>query len=211
MKKGQQEALSAVLISGILIGVVGSVYFWGIPLVQKNKDNSLLETAETFMHDLDTKIKFVANNGGRDQLVVTLPGIIRFDGKIIELSIATEGTIYAIDSPIPLGRTSSTNLKLDPYNATIRYGVWGVDDPVIYTVKSTKYGETSYETDYVLEYIQLRNDKTTRDFVIELTGNGASGGLDRTIVIESVGDQTILPADNNGRTLIKSTVRISIV
>ncbi len=211
MKKGQQEALSAVLISGILIGVVGSVYFWGIPLVQKNKDNSLLETAETFMQEVDNKIKFVANNGGRDQIVVNLPGIIRFDGGSIELSIATEGTIYAVDSPIPLGRTSSSNLKLDPLNATTRYGVWGSDDPVLYTVKSSKYSENSYETDYTLEYVQLRNDKTTRDFMIELDGSGSSGGIDSTIVIEGLGEQIITPENNNGRTLIKSIVRISIV
>ena len=102
--KGQQEALSAVLISGILIGVVGSVYFWGIPLIQKNKDVSLLENSEAFMQTLDSKIKAVANNGGRDQIVISVPGLVRFDGEIVEFSIETEGTIYATDEEILLGR-----------------------------------------------------------------------------------------------------------
>ncbi len=195
--KGQQEALSAVLISGILIGVVGSVYFWGIPLIQKNKDIALLESSEAFMRQLDEKIKSVANNGGRDQIVISVPSLVSFDGQTIKLSMETEGTIYATDAEIPLGRTS-----LKPSY------VWGVDGPVLFMVKSVKLTENNYKTDYTLEYILLRNEKTLKDYKIELTGSGASGGLDKTIIIENIGDTTNTV---DGRTLISSNVRIIIV
>ena len=212
--KGQTEVLSAVLLSGILIGVVGSVYFWGIPLIQKNKDNALLESSETFMTTLDEKIKFVANNGGRDKVVINVPSIVRFDGQSLELSLETEGTIYAVDAPIQLGRTSSSNLKwctpntqpaCDPPSP---YGSWGIDDPVLFTVKSTEISQNSYTTYYTLDYIELRNDNTLRDYKIELTGSGTSGGFEKTIVIENQGDSTTV---RNGRTLISSVVKISIV
>jgi hypothetical protein len=205
--KGQQEALSAVLISGILIGVVGSVYFWGIPLIQKNKDNSILETSETFMASLDAKIKFVANNGGRDRIVIKIPGIVRFDGRSVELKVETEGTIYAVDSPIPLGRTSTGALKMDPATSNL-YGTWGIDDPVLFTVKSSEISKSKYVTRYTLEYVQLRNDKTLNDYKIDLIGSGVTGGEDRTIIIESLGDRTTA---QSGRTLISSLVKISIV
>src|SRR3989338_6960866 len=143
--KGQQEALSAILISGILIGVVGSVYFWGVPLIQKNKDISILESSEAFVRGLDVKIKSVANNGGRDQMSIPVPGIVTFDGKMITMSI---------------------------------------------------------------ENVELRNAATLRDFRIALTGPPASGGQDKTIIIDSLGDSTTV---NNGRTLISINVKISII
>ncbi|MBI4174185.1 MAG: hypothetical protein HY517_00945 [Candidatus Aenigmarchaeota archaeon] len=203
--KGQQEALSAVLISGILIGVVGSVYFWGVPLIQKNKDISLLESSEAFMRQLDEKIRSVANNGGRDSIVISVPGIISFDGETIRLIIETQGTIYATDAEIPLGRNSVSTLS---QSGGQLYGVWGIDDPVLFNVKSIKMGENDYRNEYTLTYVELRNSKSLRDFRIDLTGSGASGGQDKTIILESQGDVTTTAG---GRTLVSSNVKISIV
>src|SRR3989344_99155 len=156
--KGQQEALSAILISGILIGVVGSVYFWGVPLIQKNKDISLLETSESLMNDLDSKIKAVANNGGRDQMTVTVPGLVTFDGSTIDLEIETEGTIYATNAQIPLGRSVASNLKTDfTSGIPVKYGTWGVDDPVLFNVLSKEVTKGKYKNSYTLEYVELRN------------------------------------------------------
>lgn len=208
--KGQQEALSAILISGILIGVVGSVYFWGVPLIQKNKDISLLESSEAFMRQLDTKIKSVANNGGRDQINIPVPGIVNFDGKIITFSISTQGTIYAADAQVPLGRNTDSSLQVDltdPSNP-VKYGIWGVDEATLLNVISRKLDKNSYKNDYTLEYIELRNSKTLRDFKISPTGPPASGGQDKTIIIESLGDFTTIV---NGRTLISSNIKISII
>ncbi len=205
LSKGQQEALSAVLISGILIGVVGSVYFWGVPLIQKNKDISLLESSESFMRQLDVKIRSVANNGGRDSIVIPVPGIVNFDGKTIALTIDTQGTIYASDAEIPLGRNTLNSLT---QIGTEYYGKWGIDEPVIFNVKSIKMSENDYRNEYTLDYIELRNEKSLRDFKIELTGSGASGGQDKTIIIENQGDTTSTSA---GRTLVSSNVKITII
>ena len=196
--KGQQEALSAVLISGILIGVVGSVYFWGVPLIQKNKDISLLETSESFMRQLDEKIRSVANNGGRDQIVIPVPGILSFDGAEVKLTIETQGTIYATDADIPLGRNT-----LEQSGG----GTWGIDDPLIFNVKSVKMGENNYRNEYTLIYIELRNEDSLRDFKIGLTGPSTSGGQDNTIIMESQGDTTA----ESARTLITSNVKISVI
>ncbi|KHO47582.1 MAG: hypothetical protein QT00_C0002G0236 [archaeon GW2011_AR5] len=211
--KGQQEALSAVLISGILIGVVGSVYFWGVPLIQKNKDISLLETSEAFMRQLDEKIRSVANNGGRDQIIIPVPGIVSFENvgteldpqMEIKLTIETEGTIYATDAEIPLGRNTLSTLE---QSGGEFYGTWGIDDPVLFNVKSVKLRENNYRNEYTLTYIQLKNDNSLRDFKIGLTGSGAAGGQDKTIIMENRGDVTTPVL---GRTLVTSNVEISII
>ncbi|HLC76669.1 MAG TPA: hypothetical protein VJH04_00530, partial [archaeon] len=197
-------------ISGILIGVVGSVYFWGVPLIQKNKDISILESSEAFVRGLDVKIKSVANNGGRDQMSIPVPGIVTFDGKMITMSIETDGTIYAANAQIPLGRNTDSTLNVDLTNPSnpVKYGIWGTHEATLLNVISRKQGDTGYKNDYTLEYVELRNAATLRDFRIALTGPPASGGQDKTIIIDSLGDSTTV---NNGRTLISSNVKISII
>lgn len=199
--KGQQEVLSIVLISGILIGVVGSVYFWGVPLIQKNKDVAVLENSEDFMNSLNTRIKFIANNGGRDQLVINVPGTLRFDpiAGTIELTVLTEGTIYAKDAEIPLGRNSQCSAS---------QGAFGIDEPETLCVKSAQIGEKNFRTTYTLKYVKLVNNNILRDFQIELTGNANSGGEQNFVAFENLGTTQ---SASNGRALIKTLVAINVV
>lgn len=192
--KGQQEAITAILISGILIGVVGSVYFWGLPLIQKNKDISVLENSESFMKNLNEKIKYIANNGGREQVRITVPAVVRFtDDKIIELVVESEGTIYNINAEIPLGKNTECHAA---------EGTWGLDNMEILCVKSVKVGEDSYRTTYSLSYMNLTSG--SKKYLIGLTGQSTSGGEEHFIAIENKGT----PADAN---LIRTLVEITII
>ncbi len=173
--KGQQDVLSTIIISGILIGVVGSVYLWGVPLIQKNQDISTLRTAEDFMSELNEKIKFVANNGGKDRMQITMPGILEIRDNRIELRIDTQGTIYATEAEIPLGTNECSREE----------GVWGQHDSSVFCVKSHKQGESSFKTTYSLQYIRLEVS-AVRTFAIEIVGS-TIGGQDRVVVIENLG------------------------
>lgn len=195
--KGQQQALSAILISGILIGVVGSVYFWGVPLIEKNKDVALLESGERFIKQLNEKIKFVANNGGRDQMVVAFPGIVSFDGEQIEFVLQTDGTIYASNSLIALGHNSG---------CTAESGEWGIDDPEIICVVSSAITNSTFRNTYNLRYIKL--NQGLRTFEIDLTGPVRSAGQDHLIVMESKGVREI---EDAGRATISTVVEINII
>ena len=130
--KGQQQAVTAVLISGILIGIVGSVYFWGVPLIQKTRDATTLENSEAFIFLLDQKVKYVAANGGRQSVQIYEPGIVSFDGSSIKYQISTDGTIYASDASIPLGKTKNCD-------ATVQ-GDFLTDDSAVICVTSTQAG-----------------------------------------------------------------------
>lgn len=193
-----QEILSVVLISGILIGVVGSVYFWGVPLIQKNKDISTLENSEDFVRNLNNKIKNVANSGGRDRLIINIPGLVTFDGSEINLIVDTEGVIYASNAEIPL--------DINPCAMTT--GTFGIDDPEVLCVKSQKISDRSFRTTYTLKYIILQSNETIRDFQINLTGGLQTGGLDNTVIIDNKGGTSSVV---NGRTLIKALVEINII
>lgn len=192
--KGQQEILTSVVITGVLVGIVGTVLFWGLPLIQKSRDASVLENAEGFMKTLSGKIKFVANNGGKEQLFITVPGNIRFlpDGSI-QLLMNTQGTIYSTDAEIPLGRNECSRAE----------GVWSVHDPEVLCLTSRGIGTNKYLTTYRLGHILLRTEGVA-SYKISMTGQEAGGGEGRTIAIENLG--TI--EDGN---LISTLVSISIV
>ena len=175
MMKGQQDVISTIIISGILIGVVGSVYLWGVPLIQKNQDISTLRSSEDFILELNEKIKFIANNGGKDRMQITIPGVLEITNGIIELRVDTQGTIYAAEAEIPLGSNECSRTS----------GVWGQHDSSVFCVKSRKLGESDYKTTYSLRYIPLEVS-ALRTFNIDITGAGI-GGQDRIISIENLG------------------------
>lgn len=195
--KGQQEIISIILISGILIVVVGSVYIWGAPVIQRNKDTSILEASEDFMIRLANKIKFVANNGGRDQLEVNVPGVFKFysQTKEIELIIETDGTIYAVTPmEIPFGANRDCSSLI---------GTFGVDDPLALCVKTMKIDEKKFRTIYTLRPIKLINtvnmvsgNHVRKEFFIDIVGNSAGGG-----------EKTIISIDNKGTSI--SSIRTS--
>lgn len=199
-KKGQQEAIAVILISGILIGVVGSVYFWGVPLIQKNKDIAILENSEKVIRNINDKIKFIANNAGRDQVKMDIPGVVSFDPESGELKIIvdTKGTIYAVNAPIPMGKNSGC------LNTT---GTFGINDPETLCVESMKIADDAYKTTYTLHYISLKNTELNKFFLINLTGDSGIGGESSTIIFENKGNSQM---PFSGGTLISTNIEVTI-
>jgi hypothetical protein len=200
--KGATEALSAILVTGVLISVVGSVYFWGLPLVQKNKDIATLESSENFMVNLKNKIKTVANNGGREELIINVPGILIFDGSSLNLVVDTQGTQYAKGATIPLGRNE----------CNLQTGVWGLNEPETFCVFSEEIGESKFTTTYTLKFVQLDTIisdqiKGPESFTIDTTGTSSRGGEGKTVLIENTGTERQSVGDS---TLVKTKVSIKI-
>ena len=197
MNRKGQEAVSAVLISGILIGVVGSVYFWGIPLIQKSRDTSLLENAESFMTLMEQKIKSVAAGGGRENIRLTEPGTLEFSGGALIYTISTDGTIYATDANIPLGKSSNCDAT--------KTGTFGTNDSSVLCISSAQLADSKYQNTYSLGYRDLISGLKT--YRIALTGNAAAGSRDRTLIIQNDG---VTETQQDGKQIVTSSVRISI-
>ncbi|MBI4171083.1 MAG: hypothetical protein HY514_05265 [Candidatus Aenigmarchaeota archaeon] len=197
MHRKGQEAVSLLLMSGILIGVVGSVYFWGVPLIQKSRDAQLLENAEALMLLIDQKIKTVAASGGRETIKIVEPGTLRLIGGKISYNISTDGTIYAIDASIPLGKTGNCD--------DTKQGVLGQDDSSVLCVVSNQISSAKYQNTYTLSYRNLTSG--LKIFRIVLIGPVAAGGAESSIIIENAG---VIEATENGKQVVTVNIDIKI-
>lgn len=186
--KGQQEILTPLLFTGILIAVVGSVYFWGVPLIQKNQDITVLHKAEDFMKTLNEKIIKVANTEGSEKITISA-GTLYFDptdtglgtgtGKLT-LKLTTKGTIYSTGQWIPFVR----NTDCQPDNCLM-----GIHEPQLFFAESTDI-DGAYATVYTLSYRKLKNPQNSNTYQINLTGMRGGGGENHDVIIEFRGIKT---------------------
>ncbi len=72
IRKGQQ-VLTAILLTGVILTVSFSAYFWGREILEKSRDQREFEEMERFMRDLNKNIKEVSVRGGREEMSVDLP------------------------------------------------------------------------------------------------------------------------------------------
>ena len=111
--KGQSQLVTAVLLTGIMIVLVSGAYFWGIPLIEKQKDTVALNNMERFMDDLDDKIQRVAASGGRERIDgVNIPGDLKLaDNGLndeVTVTFSTRGQIIATDADIYISGDNRT-------------------------------------------------------------------------------------------------------
>lgn len=173
--KSQQEILTFILITAILILVVLAAYLWGFPLIQKNRDITTLQRAENFMKNLNNRIKQVANTEGRDILKIDV-GTLTFDSGILSLEIETGTTIYEPGRRIYFIRNTDCHIydlcKLGEDEAEILYAESrGIDG--------------KYLTKYTLTYRKLNTPATS--YKIALDGNTQISGSDSNIIMSYKG------------------------
>lgn len=185
--KAQQQVLTPLLIILIMIAIVSSVYFWGVPLIEKNRDITILRKAEDFMKNLNEKIKYVANTRSRESIEIEV-GTLTFDPSAhsIKLEVDTKGTIYSVGGDVYFVRN---------VNET---GVWGRDEPELLWVRSIKVGN-GFHTIYNLRYRTLIAEGIGRQYKIVLTSDITTpqmAGKGHTVEIEYKGmmqeNQTVL-------------------
>ena len=172
--KGQHEVLTPVLLTGILVAIVGSVYLWGLPLIQKNKDIAVLQQVENFVMNLNEKIKEVANTQGKEEVKINVPAMVSFNSteNSITVEVKTKGTIYSV------GRIYFVR------NDNEFEGTWGKDDAgVIYVDTTDLDGE--YLQKYTLKYRRL--NAPNKKYRISLVGEDKVVGENHVIVIEYKG------------------------
>lgn len=104
-RKGQSQVVTAVLLVLIMITLVGVTYFWGIPLIQKQKDVVTVSNMERFLKTLNNKIQLVAKNGGTQKVTgIDVPGELELkeeEDKFV-LNFKTTGHIIATGKDIYL-------------------------------------------------------------------------------------------------------------
>ena len=194
--KGASELVTVLMLTGIMITVISSVYFWGTTLISKNKDVVILHNSENFMFDVKNTIESVSKNDGRQEVVIINYGIFTFNGTNIKFVIDTSETKYSIDQEISLGKNQCGN----------QTGLWTINEPITFCVETKKIDETKFTTTYTLNSIQLNT--SSKSYKIELIGEKQIGSEGRIILIEKKGTEITMIENKE---IIKTMISVVVV
>lgn len=171
--KGQVEVVSAVLLTGIMISLVAVAYFWGLPVIQKQKDRSRLATIQDFMKNLNDAVKEVANEGGRRKISTHIPGELQFvsgEQDNITLSFQSGGSMIATKETIYLVGDDRMEVPVS-------------GEPGIITARSDPT-DGKYRIQMKLYYRNLSSGDKTYRIDLQNLGRSSVGNRDVTITIE---------------------------
>ena len=170
MLKAQVQAISLILITGIVISLAGAAYFWGRPLIEKRSAITDIASAESFILRLNDEILDVARNRGEKSLnIPSLPGSsLRVNGSGNEI-------IYSFVSNQPMLKLGDKRMPVPIETEHIEViGTYG-ESPRIITLESKAY-ETQYLMTLKLKYRQLNTDTVPRKgYGIVLNSAGKTG------------------------------------
>ena len=84
---GQSTIIAVVLITGIVIALTGAAYIWSAPLLEKSTSLSTLQTATTFILNVNEGIIDIANQQGGERTFDIPTGavtVIRYDPSSLD-------------------------------------------------------------------------------------------------------------------------------
>lgn len=174
MRKAQADIISAVLIVIMGLGLVSVAYTWGIPLIQKRSDTSLVErTYKTFdpnnERSITKIIKYISNNGGEDVISLDTKGIWFLypynnptsENNSVQFSFQAKVSNLAVDKGwIPLSSGNTNPVGTLGYDDS--YVVFGKADTapggynITYKVWFRKLNETISNKIYQINLIPLQ-------------------------------------------------------
>jgi len=180
MKKAQTQAITLVLISGIIIALTGTAFFWGKPLVEKRAMIGRFQSSIDFMKNLNDKIKQMARTckeagACEESLDLPVPGLIYLNVSdnsiiyeyVINQKIIGEGT----EIPVNTG-------NVDEITST------GEEPGIVFL--SGIYKNNAHYIKLKLHYRTLYDEKMDKEFLIKLTGNEGAGNNRVTVVYRGI-------------------------
>ncbi|OYT43644.1 MAG: hypothetical protein B6U88_00415 [Candidatus Aenigmarchaeota archaeon ex4484_56] len=144
--KGISDIISTILIVNVLIVITTLVYFWGMPIIEKNIDLSTLTKGEDFLKLLDSELVDIARKGGSTRITFPFSGIIKINstGNYIEYTIESTGVLYNPGSYVCFNK-----------NCDIEVGEWGNDTYSVRRVVTKDMDNKHFETIYSVYFRNL--------------------------------------------------------
>lgn len=201
MRKAQTQAITLVLISGIIIALMGFAYSWGKPLIDKRTIATQFSSAAKFMEDLDKEIVDMAGScsfaGGCEKILeLPVPGIIRLDEP-------NNSIIYEFDVSQPLITQGEVFFNTADNGTHVRYG----ETPGVITLKGKSLSEGSYRLIFSVRYRELYTMEPPKGYVIELSKFTSGSGNNR-IVVSYDGSETRSGQAYNSGDLVVSKIKV---
>jgi hypothetical protein len=201
MKRAQAQAVTLVLISGIVIALAGAAYMWGKPMIEKRTTITQFTSAVGFMEELDKKIVNLARScvtpgACEESLKLPISGMISVEPGnntityefVITQPLVTEGEV-----PINTGNTGEV----------ASYG----EKPGVIIMKGGKTDE-AYKLVFTLHYRELYNEGQGKGYRIKLEGSGT--GTNKILITYS-GTETLSDQGWYGGDLVLSKMGIQAV
>lgn len=206
--KGQTQAVTAVMITGIVMGGIGTAYLWGVPMLEKRQVEQDVTSTEEDVLTLRDEIESVSQKGSGASSSVTIDAdsiTVNPEDEYIQITnqldqSAEQGFTWSL-----LKGSSFQNLSIGAGS----YGIQGDDLPGVVAFQSIA-GESSSEITYRVEFRNMCSESTGELSKVDLQASDqprASGST--TVTITNNGEE-----ENNmvvdrgaceGRTTITST------
>lgn len=220
---GQVQPISVVIISGIIIGLVGIAYFWGIPLIEKRATITEVATAENFISELNGKIKDLVKTGaGRVEIDITRNSIRLVPNSSASTNNNTIIMEFFVDQPmiypnatIYIGGVSCEDVGDSPWsteNFTSCTGMHGTASPEIISLKELEDLKGRYLMRMKLHYREL--DTRDKGYKIVLCSTGSceteiTGKSKITLTFDK--NIVITGAAANGGDLVATYINIDLI
>ncbi len=173
--KGQTQAVTAVLITGVIVGAVASAYVWGVPLVDKRQGQAEIRSLESSIIEMEQSIVSVSRSGqgssGESSISLDNGDVnVNSSGNYIEVTAFSEGAPYPVGTWRLLRGQSLQGLSFGAGD----YGIQGENAPGVVAVK-----RESASSSAVTYRIEFRNLRTTTPSgpelrLIDIQSRGAS-------------------------------------
>lgn len=207
--KGQTQAVTAVMITGIVMGGIGTAYLWGVPMLEKRQVEQDVTSTEEDVLNLRDEIESVSQRGSGASSSMTIDAdTITVDNEDDYIQITNQ-----LDQSAEQGFTWSLldgqgyqNLSWTTGTAAIE----GEDTPGVVAFQSIA-GEGSSEITYRVEFRNMCSESTTRISKVDLEADGqtrASGSTTITLTNEGDEESSIAVPDGacEGRTTRTTTM-----
>ncbi len=213
MLKGQSEVISAVLLGGVIVSLVGAAMMWGSPLVEKRTSAIEAQKNAAFLTDLYEKIKSISETCTGtcvESVDITLRGVFRsynyeeyYTGQIPSVVELNNNSITFL-TPVSRGIYADNrwvSLNTPNIYKVVNYG----DAPGVVTVNAHKEGDT-YVALYKIWFREV--DTTKKGYKTELLQGLSLNTTTGKIKISYVGKYTKPGQAFNGKDLEVTRIKV---
>lgn len=185
--KGQTQAVTAIIITGITLGAVSATYVWGTPILEKRQSQQQLVQTEEQVTNLYNSLESIRNSGEGTTERLTLDFSSNADlmlnesGNYIEVTTSVRSSPYAKGTWFLLEGDRLQGLSVGEGT----YGRKGQDQPGVIALKAT--GNENVQLQYRVEFRNLYTETSTGSMLeqVDLNSQGGSRATGETTVIIS--------------------------
>ena len=187
LRTGQTEAVSLVIISGVVITLVCAAYFWGMPLIDKRAASTDFESAKNSIMDINKKVVALANAGGGKVDIQLQKALTLIPADSTDTDNNTIMLTYGVNQPVLYSGPEDSVIYLGTTigDALQGTGVFGQSSPGVITMKQTATMSSTYLLTTRLRFRPLTAVATTesgsvsKNYLIKLCRDDDLAGCSR--------------------------------